>query len=317
MTIERTSTQAVPKPWGNTDLRPWSSRHGNGAPIGEIWFRRSGATAPDSALLLKLLFTTEPLSIQVHPDDAFARSIGLDQGKSEAWYILSALPGARVALGLVHPLDKPQLRRSIDEGSFPQLVRWRAVAPEDVIFVSAGMIHAVGPGLVVLEIQQRSDVTFRFFDHGRPRELQIENAIAAASDEQVPQQAPMRKLTPARTLLVTSPSFVLEDFELPPDSNWQLHAAQETWLFVRGGRARIGSMDLNMGGVTFLEADTARLEVASPGLKRLIAYEGCAPAPNLLYDLDADPVCMGRRESASVTSDSNVTPDWSGAQARA
>jgi mannose-6-phosphate isomerase len=305
MTIERTSTRAVPKPWGNTDLRPWSSRHADGAPIGEIWFQRSEATAPDCALLLKLLFTTEPLSIQVHPDDTFARSIGLDHGKSEAWYILSALPGARIALGLMHPLDKPQLRRSIDEGSLPELVRWRAVAPEDVIFVSAGMIHAVGPGLVVLEIQQRSDVTFRLFDHGRRRELQVENAIAAASDEQAAQQAPMRTLTSARTLLLASPSFVLERFDLPPDSNWELLAAQETWLFVLGGHARIGSIDLCMGEVTFLEADTARLQVGSSGLKGLMAYVGCEPAPNLL------------RERASVTSGSNVRPDCSVAQARA
>ncbi len=305
MTIERTSTQAVPKPWGNTDLRPWSSRHGDGAPIGEIWFQRSDAAAPESALLLKLLFTSEPLSIQVHPDDTFAHSIGLAHGKSEAWYILSALPGARIALGLKRPLDKPELRRSIDEGSFSELVRWRTVGPEDVIFVPAGMIHAIGPGLVVLEIQQRSDVTFRLFDHGRRRGLQVESAVAAASAEQAAQQAPMRELTPARTLLLASPSFVLEHFELPPDSSWELHAAQETWLFVLGGRARIGSIDLCMGEVTFLEADTARLKVGASGLKGLMAYVGCEPAPNLL------------RERASVTSDSNVKPDCSVAQARA
>ena len=80
--------------------RPWSQASTNDGPIGELWFERPDPAAPETALLLKLLFTTEPLSIQVHPDDAFARSIGLANGKTEAWYILSAMPGAQVAVGL-------------------------------------------------------------------------------------------------------------------------------------------------------------------------------------------------------------------------
>lgn len=282
MAIERTYTRTVPKPWGSTDLRPWSSRHGESDAIGELWFQRTDTAAPDSALLLKLLFTTAPLSIQVHPDDAFARTIGLTHGKSEAWYILSALPDAQIALGLKRSLSKAQLRASIDDGSISQLVQWRPVRREDTIFVSAGMIHAVGSGLVLLEIQQRSDVTFRLFDYGRQRGLQIESAVAAASSEQVAHQAPVRRLTGARTLLLASPQFVLEHLELPPGSNWELVALRETWLFMLDGAGRIGSIDTRVNDALFLEADRAQIRAGSAGLKGLMAYVGCDPMPNLL-----------------------------------
>ena len=93
MTIEHARASALPKPWGILDLRPWSSARHDGGAIGEIWYERSGRVAAEPSLLLKLLFTNQPLSIQVHPDDAFAHSMGLPSGKTEAWYVLSAASG--------------------------------------------------------------------------------------------------------------------------------------------------------------------------------------------------------------------------------
>ena len=180
MTIEHACMQVVHKPWGSTDLRPWSELQSDGIPIGELWFQRADPTSPPPALLLKLLFTNEPLSIQVHPDDAFAQSIGMAHGKTEAWYILSAAPGAKVAVGLKGQLTAPQLRASIEDGSIADLVQWRPVRKDDAIFVPAGTIHAIGSGLVIAEIQQRSDATFRLFDYGRQRELHAVNAVASA-----------------------------------------------------------------------------------------------------------------------------------------
>ena len=142
MTIEHAIVQARHKPWGSRNLLPWSDISAGDDPIGELWFRRADAAAPESALLLKLLFTTEPLSIQVHPDDAFARSIGLANGKTEAWYILSAAPDARVAVGLKRPLPPTELRSAIADGSIADLVRWRPVRRGETIFVPAGTIHA-------------------------------------------------------------------------------------------------------------------------------------------------------------------------------
>src|SRR5258708_4905281 len=102
MPVERASVLVIRKPWGVSDLKPWSSVDGGGEAVGELWFERADENAPIPALLLKLLFTSEPLSIQVHPDDTFARAMGLPNGKSEAWYILSAEPGARIGVGLKH-----------------------------------------------------------------------------------------------------------------------------------------------------------------------------------------------------------------------
>lgn len=84
MAVEHASVRVVRKPWGRSDLWPWSRIDGSNDPVGELWFERADRDAPVPALLLKLLFTSAPLSIQVHPDDSFARGIGLPNGKSEA-----------------------------------------------------------------------------------------------------------------------------------------------------------------------------------------------------------------------------------------
>ena len=235
MAIEHASVQVARKPWGVADLRPWSGIDGSGDAVGELWFQRLDKNAPDPGLLLKLLFTSEPLSIQVHPDDAFARSVGLSNGKTEAWYILSATPDARVALGLKRRLTSPELRAAIKDGSIAALAQWRSVAKGDIIFVPAGTIHAIGAGIVLAEIQQHSDATFRLFDYGRQRQLHEDSAVAVADAGPVQAQAVPRRLTAARTALIASPHFVLERIDLPANSNWSLDAKRETWILVIEG----------------------------------------------------------------------------------
>ena len=230
MAIEHASVQVVRKPWGVADLHPWSSIDGSGDTVGELWFQRADKNAPIPALLLKLLFTSEPLSIQVHPDDAFARSIGLPNGKTEAWYILSATPDARVAVGLKRHLTPQELRASIKDGSIAGLAQWRPVAKGDIIFVPAGTIHAIGAGIVLAEIQQRSDATFRLFDYGRQRELHEDSAVAVSDAGPVQTQSGPRRLTAARTALIASPHFVLERIDLPANSKL-------------GARCRSGNLD--------------------------------------------------------------------------
>ena len=285
MAIEHACTRVVSKPWGSTNLSPWSDIQADGVAIGELWFQRGDVKAPDPALLLKLLFTKGPLSIQVHPNDAFAHSIGLVNGKTEAWYILSATPGAKVAVGLKRQLTVPQLRASIEDGSIADLIQWRPVRKDDVVFVPAGTIHAIGPGLVLAEIQQRSDTTFRLFDHGRQREIHVENAVAAATAGPAEHQLSPSPLSDARSVLVASPHFILERIDLPPNSNWELHAEHETWVLVIEGHARIGLMNAFVGEAVFVEEDHARLEVGSDGLKGLLAYLGPKPDPALLENL--------------------------------
>ena len=287
MTIELAGTRLVSKPWGVEDLRPWSTLRHDGDAIGELWFQRADQKAPASALLLKLLFTTQPLSIQVHPDDSFARSIGDTHGKAEAWYVLSAKPGCRVALGLKRRLTSRELRASIDDGSIAGLVQWHDVVKDDVIYVPAGTIHALGAGLVVAEIQQRSEATFRLYDFGRQRELHVDQGVAAAKAKPSEPQSARRRLTDARTLLVVRPEFVFERIDLSPASNWELNAEHEVWMMVIDGRARIGERGVSVGDVVFLDADSTSLAVGSAGLRGLLAYPRPEPAPELLRPLDA------------------------------
>ena len=181
MAIELACTNVLRRPWGVLDLMPWNRAPSDGFSTGEVWYERPGKPATAPSLLLKLLFTSQPLSIQVHPDDVHAQSMGLPNGKTEAWYVLSAAPGAKVALGLKQQVTPQQLRAAVDDGSIADLVVWRAVAANDVISVPAGTIHAIGAGLVIAEVQQRSDATFRLFDYGRQRELHVERALVVAN----------------------------------------------------------------------------------------------------------------------------------------
>jgi len=286
MAIEHAAVQVARKPWGVADLHPWSGIDGSGDAVGELWFQRVDKTAPDPALLLKLLFTSEPLSIQVHPDDVFARSIGLPNGKTEAWYILAATPDARVALGLKRHLTPGELRAAIRDGSIAALAQWRSVAKGDIIFVPAGTIHAIGAGIVLAEIQQHSDATFRLFDYGRQRQLHEDSAVAVSDARPAQAQAAPRQLTAVRTALIASPHFVLERIDLPANSGWVLNAGQETWMLVIEGHATIGSIGASVGDAVFAEADRADIEVGPTGISALVGYPGPDPTMSLLEKLD-------------------------------
>lgn len=287
MPIERASVRVAHKPWGRSDLKPWSRIDGRHDAVGELWFERAAKEAPIPALLLKLLFTSAPLSIQVHPDDTFARAMGMPNGKSEAWYIVSAIPGAQVGVGLKQPATPEELRAAIRDGSIVELVHWRPVAKGDVIFIPAGTIHAVGAGIVLAEIQQNSDATFRLFDYGRSRELHEDSGVAAAEAGPIQAQGEPFRLTAARTVLIASEHFVLERVDLAGGSNWALLAEPETWMLALDGHATIGPAALSVGEAIFAADSRAGIEVGTNGLTALIAYAANAPIDSLLRRLDA------------------------------
>jgi mannose-6-phosphate isomerase len=299
MAIEFARTQALPRPWGVVDPSPWCLAAHDAVPIGEIWYERPDKPTSTPSLLLKLLFTSEPLSIQVHPDDAYAQSMGLPNGKTEAWYVLSAAPGAKVAVGLDRRLTCQQLRQAVDDGSIRDLVVWRTVAPGDAISVPAGTIHAIGAGLVIAEIQQRSNATFRLFDHGRQRELHIERAIAVADAGPARARVRQNRLSYERTLLVSGPHFVLERIELAPESSWWLEAKRETWLLVLSGGAVAGSFDVAASNAVFAQSDRVDIHPGKTGMVGLVAYTGIGPIPHLLRRL-AQPADANRQQEAQV-----------------
>src|SRR5579863_5378119 len=162
------------KIWGATRLEPWFPN--SPSRIGEVWFE----AAPDLPLV-KFLFTTEKLSVQVHPGDAYARQHHGSRGNIEMWYILAAEPGAQIAAGFREPLTPEQARAAAISGEIEGLLQWFEARPGDTFFIPAGTVHAIGAGLALCEIQQNSDVTYRLYDYGRPRELHLDQALAVSS----------------------------------------------------------------------------------------------------------------------------------------
>jgi mannose-6-phosphate isomerase len=150
------------------------------------WRGTKLASTPDFPVLVKFIFPADKLSIQVHPDDAYAseheKAAG-GRGKTEMWYVVSAEPGATVLVGLVPKTDKKKLLEAIETRTLEDLfVHWR-VQPGDTFFVPAGTPHTIGTGMVLCEIQEYSDLTYRVYDYGRvdaqgkPRELHVKKAL--------------------------------------------------------------------------------------------------------------------------------------------
>ena len=158
------------KVWGKTHLEPWFPDAER--PIGEAWY----LTDRELPLLVKLIFTSQRLSVQVHPEDGEAGP----RGKTEMWHILAAEPGAAIALGFRRPITRECLLESTRTGEIEQLIKWFPVEPGETYFTPAHTVHAIGGGIVLCEIQQNSDVTWRLWDWGRARELHVEEAVAIA-----------------------------------------------------------------------------------------------------------------------------------------
>jgi mannose-6-phosphate isomerase len=186
--LTRLTPRLVPKVWGSKRLEPLFPD--NPEKIGEVWFEG----VPDLPLLIKFLFTTEPLSVQVHPE-----------GKTEMWHILAAEAGAKIAAGFRQKISEERLRASALSGEIEALLEWHQARPGDTFFIPAGTVHAIGAGLTLCEIQQWSDVTYRLFDYGRPRELHLDEGA------RVSQLGPHPARQSAREgVLVTCPFFTTE-----------------------------------------------------------------------------------------------------------
>ena len=217
--------------WGKRDLRPWYEDTGTTELVGEAWLtgpqcivetgELAGQTFASVAaelngefpLLVKLLFPNEKLSVQVHPDDTQAQAFGEVRGKTECWYVLEAEPGAAVALGLKDSAGKEQVAAAIENGTMESLMEWVPVSVGDMLFVDAGTVHAIGPGVVLLETQQTSDVTYRLYDYGRPRELHLEKGLAVMKGKTQAGKVQPREMG-GFTRLIEQKYFVVDRFDL-------------------------------------------------------------------------------------------------------
>jgi mannose-6-phosphate isomerase len=235
--------------WGKSDLRPWYNETGTNELVGEAWLtgpqclvetgpfkgqtlasvgEKMGGEFP---LLVKILFPADKLSVQVHPDDAQAKAMGETRGKTECWYVLEAEPGATVALGLKPGVGAKEVAASVESGTMEMLLEHVPVSVGDMLFVDAGTVHAIGPGVVLLETQQTSDVTYRLYDYGRPRELHLEKGLQV-----IKPKTDAGKVAPRRmdgfTRLIEQRYFVVDRFELG--------AASEETVSLNGAGCLVG-----------------------------------------------------------------------------
>jgi len=223
----------------------------DGRRIGEIWFEET--TATDLPLLLKYIFTSEKLSVQVHPNDDEARSRGLIRGKTECWYILEAEPGATLGLGLREPMSSAELRRAALDGSLDLLMNWVPVGAGDFFYVPAGTIHAIGAGITLVEFQQNADVTYRLFDYGRPRELHLDDAIAVSKLAPYARQN-SRTSDELDVVLVNGPIFSL--MRLSPETDILASiAGRRRWLAPLEGSVRAGIDNATAGECLLVDAN--------------------------------------------------------------
>jgi mannose-6-phosphate isomerase len=232
--------------WGFHDLNPWYNYKTEGEPIGEVWLTGEmclAATGPLAGkslkeitaqngrdllgttygngqfpLLIKILFPKEKLSVQVHPDDAMAQKYGEPRGKTECWYALDAEPGAHVALGIKPGVTREQVRAAIESTTLEDLLEMVPVAKNDLLFVDAGTVHAMEPGLVVLETQQTSDLTYRMYDYGRPRPLHLDKSLEAMRLKTRAGKIPPRSVN-NHSVLLDEKYFEIERWPLAPENN--------------------------------------------------------------------------------------------------
>ncbi|WP_199698835.1 class I mannose-6-phosphate isomerase [Aurantiacibacter zhengii] len=176
--------------------------------IGEIWF-----DPPEQLpqLLVKYLFTSEKLSIQCHPDDDQAEKAGKGRrGKDECWLVIAADPDAVLGIGFDTALDADTMRAAALDGSIEDLVTWHKVQAGDFFYIPAGTVHAIGPGCSIIEVQQNSDITYRLYDYGRPRELHLEQGMAVADGSPYDMALHQRLPHSGSATLVDGPHFRLD-----------------------------------------------------------------------------------------------------------
>ncbi len=279
--------------WGGTHLAPWLGLAAAPAPLAEVWLvyaenriaggplagltlaeatvrhgadlvgtvnlARTGAQFP---LLAKFLDAAEHLSVQVHPDDAYAHTVEVASGfngKTEAWYILRAEPQAEVIHGFAAPTDRATCAAGVSDGSVIDLLRRVPAQAGETIFVPAGTIHAINAGVMLFEIQQTSDLTYRVYDYGRPRELHLDRALAVLNYDLSPAAVvASQPLDATRTRLVACEYFTMERWSLSAPVSASTDRATFEILTVVEGAATLqtahGRLDLGCGAAVVLPA---------------------------------------------------------------
>ena len=267
MSIRKLVPGVLDKVWGSSATEPWLANP-ESRKIGEIWF-----SAPEvMPVLVKFLFTSDRLSVQVHPDDAYARACGHERGKTEMWHILRAEPGATIALGLREAVTGEQVSAAALSGDIVDMLQWIPARVGDTFFVPAGTIHAIGGGLGICEIQQLSDVTYRLFDYQREptRPLHLKESLEVAGLAPADGRRGAVALAAGHELLAECEHFRTErlnlagSFQRPATRGPAIHVAIRGEGTIAGEPFRAGEAWLIPGG-------TPALEIASVSAEFIVA----------------------------------------------
>lgn len=261
----RLASRFVEKIWGTTDLAPWFP--GDGRRIGEVWFEDPEDPLP---ILLKFIFTSEKLSVQVHPGDAYARAKDNLPGKTEMWYVLRAAPGASLAAGFREPITRGRLREAAESGEIEQLLEWIPVQPGDTLFIPPGTVHAIGAGIVLCEIQQMSDTTYRLYDYGRPRPLHLDRSADVASLGRWQRPEAPQQLADGWQRLVRCGYFATDLLRLDAPRRYQPRQDRFEILVILSGGGRLGAERYRQGEMWKIPAGAAPFQLEPSGATELL-----------------------------------------------
>ena len=211
-------------------------------------------------VLVKFLFTSDKLSVQVHPDGP--------QGKTEMWHILRAEPGSQIALGFREPVSRERLREAARSGEIERLLHWVPVSAGETYFTPARTVHAIGGGIALCEIQQFSDVTYRLYDYGRPRELHLDQAVAISDLGNHPGASKAMALSDGRKQLVRCEYFETELLEMMGPMRPIEIEGSALLIFIEGS-GKLAGETFQMGEVWLMPAGTWRLDFQSTPVRAL------------------------------------------------
>ncbi len=293
--------------WGRSSLAPFFPARPDNELIGEVWFtseenrtslgKTLGAVLLDNPellgsgadrghpgicpILVKLLFTTERLSVQVHPDDEYAQMHHGSLGKTEAWYVLDAEQAGEVAVGFKKPLNAAKLVEAAQTGEIVDLLDWRKVRKGDTVFTPAGTVHAIGAGVTICEIQENSDITYRLYDYGRPRELHLEHGAKVSKLSPHTEDAVPAPLAPGRDELAACSYFRIERirpteaFLIPSDIPFY------TLAICLSGSGELDGNKARAGQAWFVPAASGIVKVKAPGSEWILTYASDTPIAGL------------------------------------
>jgi mannose-6-phosphate isomerase len=285
--------------WGRHDLAPFYQNPPNKNRIGEVWFtfkenrtksaQRLGSLIqahpqilgsaydplhPDQCpLLIKLLFTTERLSVQVHPRDDYAH----EHHQS----LVNGEPTAEVAVGFKETLTAERMEQAARSGEIEDLLDWRPVKAGDMIFVPAGTVHAIGAGVTICEVQQNSDITYRLYDYGRPRELHLEHGVKVSHLGPHHYRVEPLIIEEGREELVVCDYFRIERLRVPQAAHFSGGAPYYMLLTCLSGRGKIGGEDFTAGQTWLIPALAEDCSVEGPGSEWILSYTAAVHAGNV------------------------------------